>query len=79
MTACAPQTQTTETSEVSEVRPSQTQANTQLLGTTLNVPETPSAVPVDTPFLQGELAPLPGRAGQGHRPTFVARSERGAG
>ena len=58
--ACAPQTQErTEPKprEVNEVQPSQ-EAQFDLLGNTLNVPNTDSTVAVATPFLQGELVPF---------------------
>ena len=58
-TACAPRTQTTALSEVIEVQPaSESQFNAQLLGNTLNVPGTERTIALDTPFLQGELAPF---------------------
>ncbi len=62
--ACAPSIQERAEPEGTAQMPAPqvTEFKTQLLGNTLSVPGTKSTVAIDTPFLQGELAPF--EAGQ---------------
>lgn len=59
ITACAPQTQGSKPSAAPQTQSSDmTQPNPQLLGNTLNVPDTTGTVVVDAPSIQGELTPF---------------------